>query len=85
MLGVVGGRGRDVAGGTARPPGPPARRRGVSRPDRSAAQPGRGGDPQSAGDAVVEGCHRNHGVVQMMELKGAASFPRTTAQHPAEA
>jgi len=47
-LGVVGGgrggRG-DAAGGTARPPGPPPRRRGVSWPGRSAAQPGRGGRP----------------------------------------
>ncbi len=65
MLGEWG----DAAGGTARPPGPPARRRGVSRPGRSAAQPGRGGDPQSAGDAVV----------------GGSELPRATAQHPAEA
>ena len=62
------GEGGDAAGGTARPPGPPARRRGVSRPGRSAAQPGRGGDPRSAGDAVVKRCLRSHGVVQMMEL-----------------
>jgi hypothetical protein len=37
--------------------------------------------PSSTGDAVVKECHSNHGVVQMMELSEAASFPRAAAKH----